>query len=98
VAVSGDPYGPRGARWEGEDDFVMRVGIYDGQSTTWLDRQILEPGDKPDVKNWHLFDYELSAFKGKTVLIAVEVPAGGMNNHWFNEEAFFDEISVNVEK
>jgi hypothetical protein len=98
VAVSGDPYGPRGARWEGEDDFVMRVGIYDGQSTTWLDRQILEPGDKPDVKNWHLFDYELSAFKGKTVLIAVEVPAGGLNNHWFNEEAFFDEISVNVEK
>ncbi len=94
LVVSGDPYGPRGPRWEGEDDFVIRVGIFDGRSTAWLDRQILEPGDKPDVKNWHLLDYELSAYKGKTILIVVEIPAGGKNNQWFNEEAFFDEISV----
>ncbi len=25
---------------------------------------------------------------------AVEIPAGGKNNQWFNEEAFFDEISI----
>ncbi|MFA5814561.1 MAG: DUF2961 domain-containing protein [Bacteroidales bacterium] len=98
LVVSGDPYGQRGPRWEGEDDFVIRVGIHDGRSTAWLDRQILEPGDKPDANNWYLLDYELSAYKGKTVLIVVEIPAGGKNNHWFNEEAFFDEISVKVEK
>jgi hypothetical protein len=94
LVVSGDPYGPRGPRWVGEDDFVIRVGIFDGRSTAWLDRQILQPGDNPDPANWHLLDYELSAYKGKTVLIVVEIPAGGKNNQWFNEEAFFDEISL----
>ncbi len=94
VVVSGDPYGPTGPRWEGQNDFVLRVGVCNGNSIDWLDKRFVEPGDEPSPENWHRFDYNMDKYRGEVVAIVAEVSAGGKNNHWFNEEAFFDELSI----
>lgn len=94
VVVSGDPFGPAGPRWEEQDDFVLYVGIYNNNTIDWFDKKILEPGQKPSPKNWYTFDYNLDQYRNEIVALIVEVPAGGKQNQWFNEEVFFDELSV----
>jgi len=89
IVMSGDPYE---VEMPGQRDVVLRIGVYDGSSTKWLDEKLIIPG--PATKEgWYTFGYDLSGFAGKKVALVVETAAGGVN-HWFNEEAFYDEISV----
>lgn len=89
VVMSGDPYE---IEMPGQRDFVMRIGVFDGDSTKWLDEKLIKPGPATE-EGWYTFGYDLSGFAGKTVALVVETAAGGVNQ-WFNEEAFYDEISV----
>lgn len=89
IVVSGDPYE---IEMPGESDVVMRIGVFNGVGTKWLDEKIIVPGPAKE-EGWFTFNYDLSAFAGKTVGLVVETAAGGINQ-WFNEEAFYDEISV----
>jgi hypothetical protein len=88
LAVSGDPYeGP------GKSDFVLRVGIYGDAKVSWLAEEVVSAGDRPDAGNWRELLLPLRDVAGKTVAIVVQVAYGGPHGV-FNEEAFFDEISI----
>jgi hypothetical protein len=95
IVVSGDPY-----KFEpdnvGQSGFGMRVGVFDGQKTEWLDKQFVTPGDQPSPANWRTFSYDLGGFSGEVVAVVIEVTAEGANQ-WFNKEGFFDEFSVTTE-
>jgi len=90
LVVSGDPYeGP------GKSDFLLDVGVYDGREVRWLKQEVVDAGTPPSDKNWRTLEYPLKDFAGTTVGIVVKVSYGGPKGV-FNEEAFFDEISVVV--
>ncbi len=87
LRVSGDPYDdPKQAA-----DFVLRTSVFDGEVHP-LSSQTIEAG-KPSPDGWKTVDVDLRAYAGKDVLLVVEVAAGG-ELPWWNEEAFFDEMSV----
>lgn len=88
LVVSGDPYENPGG-----SDFVLQAGVWDGQQVHWFDEQVIEPAAVPDAKDWRTLEYDLKPYAGKTVGLIVKVAYGGPKGV-FNEEAFFDEISV----
>ena len=51
------------------------------------------PERRPSNDNWQTIEYPLDQYAGKTVGIVVKVSYGGPHGI-FNEEAFFDEISI----
>lgn len=88
LAVSGDPYeGP------GRSDFVLEVGIHDGERLRWLAREVVDAGSKPEERGWKTMELPLDSYRGRTISTIVRVSYGGPKGT-FNEEAFFDEISV----
>jgi len=88
LVVSGDPYeGP------GRSDFLLQAGVHDGRQVHWLKEELIDAGTPPDAKNWRTLEYPLKEYAGNTVGIVVKVSYGGPKGV-FNEEAFFDEISV----
>jgi hypothetical protein len=88
LVVSGDPY-----ELPGESDFVLEVGIHDGQQVRWFPPKTVEAGQPASEENWRTIEYGLEEYSGATVSIIVKVSYGGKNAA-MNEEAFFDEISV----
>ena len=88
MVVSGDPYeGP------GKADFLLQAGVIDGTQVHWFPEELIDAGTPPNAKLWRTLEYPLQAYAGKTVGLAVKVSYGGPKGV-FNEEAFFDEISV----
>lgn len=88
LVVSGDPF-----EAPGESDFLLQVGIQDGQQLHWCDPEIIDAGAGPSPRNWRTLEYSLKPYAGQTVGIVVKVSYGGKVEA-LNEEAFFDEISV----
>ena len=88
VVVSGDPYeGP------GKSDFLLRAGVVADGRIQWFNEEVIDAGLTPAPANWRTLHYPLEAHAGKTVGLVVKVSYGGPKGV-FNEEAFFDEISV----
>ncbi len=92
LVVSGDPY-----EAPGKSDFLVTAGLHDGQQFHWFATETVDAGNPPSDGNWRTFEYPLSAFAGNTVALVVKVAYGG-RVAVFNEEAFFDEISVVTEQ
>ncbi|HRZ36646.1 MAG TPA: DUF2961 domain-containing protein [Candidatus Paceibacterota bacterium] len=88
LSVSGDPY-----EHPGKSDFLMAVGVHDGETLTWFATETINPGSQPADENWRTRTYALRAYAGKTVCLVVKAAYGGPLGIC-NEEAFFDEISV----
>ena len=55
--------------------------------------ETVDAGTPPAESNWRTLEYPLAGLGGKTVGIVIKVSYGGPKGI-FNEEAFFDEISV----
>jgi hypothetical protein len=92
VAVSGDPY-----ENPGKSDFLLRAAVYDGENLAWFPQEVIEAGSSPSEENWRVMVYDLEPFAGKTVAVVLRVSYGGPNGV-NNEEAFFDEISVEAKQ
>jgi hypothetical protein len=88
LVVSGDPY-----EQPGKSDFVLTAGVHDGQMSHWFPPETIEAGQSPSEKNWRTLEYPLKPYAGKTVGLVVKIAYGGPFGV-FDEEAFFDEISV----
>ena len=56
---------------------------------------MVDAGGSPAAENWQTFEYPLVEYAGKTIGIIVKVSYGGKIAA-LNEEAFFDEISVEI--
>ena len=78
----------------GQSDFVLRVGLCDGDRLRWLPEETIDAGETPSAENWRALEYDLADYAGKTLGVVVEVSAGGPKGWLTNEECFFDEISV----
>ena len=89
IVVAGDPYE---IEMPEQRDFIMRIVVFDGSQTHWLDEKLINAGVATEA-GWFTFNYDLSEFADQTVAVAVVTLAGGVNQ-WFNEEAFYDEISI----
>lgn len=88
LTFSGDPYeAPE------KSDFLLDVGVHDGQTTHWFPTVIVNPGRTPSKDGWQKLEYPLGPYAGKTITVVVKVSYGGPHGV-FNEEAFFDEIGV----
>ncbi len=72
LTVSGDPY-----EHPGKSDFVMAVGVHDGQSMNWFPTETINPGSHPGEENWDTRTYDLRPHAGKTVCLVVKVAYGG---------------------
>jgi multimeric flavodoxin WrbA len=72
--------------------FATGGGQADGK-LDWFALETIDAGTPPSLTNWRMLEYPLRAFAGKTVGLVVKVAYGGPKGV-FNEEAFFDEISV----
>ncbi len=92
LVVSGDPY-----EAPGKSDFLLTAGVHDGQQMHWFATETVDAGNTPADNNWRTLEYPLDPFAGKTVALVVKVAYGG-SAAVFNEEAFFDEISVVAER
>ena len=92
IVVSGDPY-----ESPANSDFRLQIGLWSQNNMKWLSPQIVKAGQEPNEENWKALQYSLSDYSGQTIGIIVQVSAGGPDALWFNEEAFFDTISVTVE-
>ncbi|MBI5384980.1 MAG: DUF2961 domain-containing protein [Verrucomicrobia bacterium] len=88
LVVSGDPY-----EIPGKSDFLLQAGVLVEGRLDWFALETFDAGSPPASTNWKTFEYPLRAYAGKTVGVVVKVAYGGPNGV-FNEEAFFDEISV----
>lgn len=88
LVVSGDPY-----EAPGKSDFVLEVGVHDGEQLHWLPAETITPGTPPSAENWRTLQYPLDAYAGKTIGVVVKVSYGGPHGV-NNDEAFFDEISI----
>jgi len=91
IVVSGDPY-----ESPGRGDFLVAAGVLDGEEVSWLGEEVISAGATPDEGNWRVLEYDLSPLAGRTVGLIVRQSYGGPDG-MFNEEAFFDEISVVTE-
>jgi hypothetical protein len=88
VVVSGDPYeGP------GKSDFLLDAGVHDGKEIHWFPTETIEAGTPPSADNWRTLEYSLEPYAGQTISVIVKVSYGGPHGV-FNDEAFFDEMSV----
>ena len=88
VVVSGDPYeGP------GKSDFLLDVGVHDGKEIHWFPTETIDAGTPPSADHWRTLEYPLEPYAGQTVSVIVKVSYGGPHGV-FNDEAFFDEISI----
>jgi hypothetical protein len=88
LVVSGDPYeGP------GKSDFLLRAGVMDDGKVHWFNEEVIDAGTAATPAGWRTLEYPLEAHAGRTVGLVVKVSYGGPKGV-FNEEAFFDEISV----
>lgn len=88
LVVSGDPY-----EAPGKSDFLMDVGVHDGQVVYWWPTVIVTPDDAPWESGWQTREYPLAPYAGKTITVIVKVSYGGPRGVC-NEEAFFDEIGI----
>ena len=61
--------------------------------STVLRTETIEAGTPPSADNWRTLDYSLEPYAGQTVSVIVKVSYGGPHGI-FNDEAFFDEISI----
>ncbi|MGQ9592872.1 MAG: DUF2961 domain-containing protein, partial [Planctomycetota bacterium] len=91
VAVSGDPY-----ESPGRGDFALEIGIHDGERFSWGPAETISAGAAASPEGWRVLERDLSEFSGRSVGVILKVSAGGPGGEWANEEAFFDEISVEV--
>ncbi len=88
IVTSGDPY-------QGQSDYAMQAGVIDGHNAKWFEKEVVSAGPVPSEKDWKTFQYDVSAYAGKEVLIVVKAGSGG-KNPWHNDRAYFDEISVTI--
>ena len=88
IVTSGDPF-------QGKSDYVMQAGIDDGRTKHWFKAEVIAAGPEPSEKEWKTFEYDLSAYAGRKVVVLVKACAGGQHP-WHNDRAYFDEISVIV--
>jgi hypothetical protein len=88
LVASGDPY-----EAPGKSDFLLDVGIHDGNAIHWFPTETVDAGTPPSADNWRTFDYALEPYAGQTISVVVKVSYGGPHGVC-NDEAFFDEISV----
>ncbi len=88
LVVSGDPY-------EAPDnsDFLLDVGVHDGQTMHWFPTSIVTPARTPAEDGWQRLEYPLGPYAGKTITVVVKVSYGGPLGVC-NEEAFFDEMRI----
>ncbi len=86
--MSGDPY-----EAPGKSDFLMDVGVHDGQVVYWWPTVIVTPDDALWESGWQIREYPLAPYAGKTITVIVKVSYGGPHGVC-NEEAFFDEIGI----
>jgi hypothetical protein len=90
ITVSGDPY-----ELPGRSDFLLAAGIHDGEKVRWLKEEVIDAGQPPAAENWRTLEYDLAGYAGKTVTVVLRVSYGGQYTAQ-NEEAFFDEISIDT--
>jgi hypothetical protein len=88
LVVSGDPY-----EIPGRSDFLLQAGVLADGRLDWFNLETIDAGSPPAAANWRTIEYPLSGYAGKTVGLVVKIAYGGPKGA-FNEEAFFDEISV----
>jgi hypothetical protein len=88
LVVSGDPY-----EAPGKSDFLLDVGVHDGQAVHWFPTATINAGDSPSADNWRTLEYSLEPYAGHTIGIIVKVSYGGPHGVC-NDEAFFDEITI----
>lgn len=89
LVISGDPY-----EAPGHSDFLLQVGVHDGEAMHWFDEVTIDAGTPPSEENWRQLSYDLGAFAGKEVSLVVKIAYGGVLGAAMNEEAFLDEFSV----
>lgn len=88
LVVSGDPY-----EAPGRSDFILRVGLAEGDGIRWLGEKVIDAGEPPSAENWQTVQYDLPECAGQAVGVVIEVAYGGKVAA-MNEEAFFDEIGI----
>jgi len=90
IVTSGDPF-------EGRSDYIMQAGVDDGEVTKWFKEEVVAAGPEPSEKEWKTFEYDLSTYAGRKVVVLIKVGAGG-EHPWHNDRGYFDEISVIVDR
>ena len=89
LVLSGDPYeGP------GKSDFVLQAGLIADGAVQWFPEEVFDVAKEASVEGWKTREYAVPArLAGKTVGIVVKIAYGGPKGV-FNEEVFFDAISI----
>ena len=77
----------------GKSDFLLDVGVHDGKEIHWFPTETIVAGTPPSADHWRTFEFPLAPYAGQTISVIVKVSYGGPQGI-FNEEAFFDEISI----
>lgn len=75
-------------------DWVARLGVYDGGVMKWFAPEVISAGEEPSPKNWRELRVQLVDLKDTEILVVLECASGGPLNHWGNEHAFIDELSI----